>query len=330
MLSRINTMKICLFFLLSLSLCSCSAPTKEPLSKTDMFFDTVITIQLYDTSDTALLEQCFQLCKTYENKFSRTIETSEISRINHANGSPVTVSDETIELLQQGLRYCELSNGAFDITIAPVSTLWDFKSKKDIVPTPDAVASAISHVDYHNILIDGQTVTLTDPQAAIDLGGIAKGYIADKLKEYLVKNGVKHGLINLGGNVLTIGTKLDGSDFTIGIQKPFDEQNKPITSVNVNDKSVVSSGVYERYFKIDNKLYHHILDTGTGYPIENHLLGVTIISDASVDGDGLSTTCFALGLEKGMEYINSQKDLQAIFITDDFKLHYSNNLNVAK
>ncbi|MEG0904187.1 MAG: FAD:protein FMN transferase [Lachnospiraceae bacterium] len=322
-------MKRILWLLLTVNLIltGCAAPeSKEPISGSKLFFDTVIQIDLYGTTDQKILDGCFKLCREYENKFSRTIETSEISKINASNGTPITVSDDTIELLNKGLYYSQLSNGAFDITIDPLSILWDFKNNTGNIPDASKIQEAIAHVNYENICIEGNTVTLLDPLAKIDLGGIAKGYIADQLKKYLLDQGIDHGLINLGGNVLAVGTKPDNHPFNIGIQKPFDKKNIPITSVQISNQSVVSSGVYERYFKKDGMLYHHILNPETGFPYKNNLLEVTIISQQSVDGDGLSTTCFALGLEKGMELINQLDHTEAIFITDDYKLHYSNHL----
>src|SRR5699024_5039639 len=150
-----------------------------------------------------------------------------------------------------------------------------------------SLEEAVSHIDYPCVQIDGNTVTLTDPEAKIDLGGIAKGYIADQLKEYLTSAGVRHALINLGGNVLTLGGRYDGSDFRIGIQKPFSEDGTVLGTVSVSDSSVVSSGDYERYFEKDGIIFHHILDPDTGYPVNNDLDQVTIISDRSVDGDAL-------------------------------------------
>ncbi len=267
------------------------------------------------------------LCTKYENKFSRTISDSEISKINKSGGVPVEVSDETIELIQKGLDYGNLSNGAFDITIAPLSSLWDFKNNTGEIPADSLIQEAKSHVNYKNVVIDGNTVQLLDSKASLDLGGIAKGYIADRLKEFLRENNIEHAMINLGGNVLTIGGKPDDTPFHIGIQKPFAEQNETITSIPVTDRSVVSSGVYERYFKKDGKIYHHLLDSATGYPKENNLLSVTILSDSSADGDALSTTCFTLGLEKGMELINRLDNVDAIFVTDDYQLHYSEKIN---
>jgi len=309
-----------LFCFVTLFLCGCSIASKEPLSKTGFHFDTVITITLYDSKDKELLNTCFDYCKDFENLVSRTIKTSEISKINHANGQPVKVSDTTIELFKKGIEFGEMTDGAFDITIAPLIELWDIKNNPGNVPSESDIAEALSHVNHKNIVIEGNTVTLTDPKSAIDLGGIAKGYMADQLKEYLLGEGVTSAIINLGGNVLTIGEKPDGTTFNIGIQKPFDKQNATITSVQVKDSSVVTSGSYERYFKLGDTIYHHILNTETGYPCDNGLLSVTILSKESIDGDALSTACFTLGLEEGQKLIESLEDIDAIFVTDDYEI----------
>ena len=274
-----------------------------------MYFDTIVTIRIWDTSDRSVLEECEKLCQKYENLFSRTIDTSDVSRINQANGQPVTVDQETADLIKTALHYGDLSDGKFDITI------------DGQIPDPAAIEEARSHVNYKNVKVDGTTVQLLDPKAAIDLGAIAKGYIADQLKEYLESAGIKHGLISLGGNTVAIGEKPDGSPFKIGVQKPFAEQNDILTSLDIRNQSVVSSGTYERYFEKDGKIYHHILNPFTGYPYETHLQQVTIISDASVDGDALSTTCFALGLEEGSKLIKSLDEIEAIFVTDDGNIH---------
>ena len=187
----------------------------------------------------------------------------------------------------------------------------------------DTIAEAVSHVDYSKVDINGNTITLKDPKAGIDLGAIAKGYIADQVKTYLKRQGVKHAIINLGGNVDVIGTKPDGSKYNIGIQKPFDESGEAITSVKLKDQTVVTSGIYERYFKKNGKLYHHILDPRTGYPCENNLYSVSIITDSSTKADALSTTCFLLGYKKGMKLIEQMDGVDAIFITDDEKIHKS-------
>lgn len=310
--------------ILLLSGCS-GLPRERSQTYTDTLFDTVISVQIFDSVDEDVLKGCEKLCKKYDSMFSNKIEDSEISRINSAGGNPVEVSKETIKLIKKGIYYSEMSDGVFDITIAPVSNLWDFKAETPLVPSPEAIAEAVSHVNYKNIIIRDNTVKLTDPHAGIDLGAIAKGYIADRIKDYLEDEGVRHAMINLGGNVLAMDSKLDGSDYNIGIQKPFDETGEPITSVKISDKSVVTSGIYQRYFKTDGKIYHHILDPNTGYPCENNLYSVTILTDSSLTADALSTTCFLLGYDRGMKLINQLDNVDAVFITNDNQIHYSKN-----
>ena len=287
-----------------LLLSGCSSVSDTPVSRTATFFDTVITIKIYDKDAEDVLNACIEKCKDYESRFSRTLEGSEIYQLNHAGGQAVELSPDTVELINLGLKYCELSEGSFDITVAPLDDVWNFKENAGTVPDPAAIAEAKSHVNYHTVVVNGNQVQLTDPAAQIDLGGVAKGYIADKLKSFMKQQGVTSAIIDLGGNVLAIGGKPGGDSFNIGIQKPFAEQGTPITSVKIKDKSVVSSGIYQRYFKVDDKIYHHILNPATGYPCENNLLGVTIVAGSSADADGLSTTCFILGRKKGMELIN--------------------------
>ena len=304
----------------------CTVPPKsESLTMTGTYFDTVVQIEVWG-ADQEIMEHCRQMCEDYEQMLSATIETSEISRINNAGGEPVEVSDETAGLIEEGIKYGDISDGQFDITIASATDLWNFTDNEEkILPDPDELAEAVTHIDYHCIKVEGNTVTLTDPETRIDLGGIAKGYIADRLKEYLKDEGIEHALIDLGGNMLTLGRRYDGNDFRIGIQKPFADTGTAMAVVSVNDKSVVTSGDYERYFEKDGVIYHHILDPDTGYPVQNDLDQVTIISDQSVDGDALSTTCFAMGLEDGLELIRSLDSIEAVFVTKDGEMHTSSN-----
>lgn len=306
-------------------LCGCSSSSQGQLEYTDTLFDTVISVTLYDTSDKDILEECKSLCQTYDKLFDKNQEESDIYKINHSNGHAVTVSDDTIALLETGIYYSDLSDGAFDITIGSISNLWDFKSEEHKIPETSEIKHAKAHVDYENLILHENTVQLKDPDSMVDVGAIAKGYIADRLKDYLEEQGVQNALINLGGNVQTIGSKPDGSDYNIGIQKPFDESGLPITSVAISDQSMVTTGIYQRYFEANGRLYHHILDPNTGAPCENNLYSVTIIADSSLTADALSTTCYLLGYEDGMHLINQLEDVDAVFITDDNELHYSEN-----
>lgn len=302
----------------------CSA-SQEPITRTGFYFDTVIRITIYDPNKEDCLKSCFELAQKYENMLSPTVEGSDIWRINHSKGEPVEVSDETVMLLETALYYCNITDGLIDVTIEPLNELWDFHTKEQI-PSDEAISEALSHIDYNNILIEGNTVTMLDPKGSVSLGFIAKGFIADKIKDYLISQNINNAIIDLGGNILAVGSKPDGCPYKFGIQKPFDEQGTPIDILSVTDKSLVTSGVYERCFYQNDILYHHILNPINGYPVKNNLLSVTILSDSSVTGDALSTSCFVLGLEDGMKLIESLNDVEAVFITEDYALHYSSGL----
>ena len=315
------------FFLTGVSLCAC-AQSAEPVSRQGFYFDTVIRITLYDTRDEALLDHCFALADTYEAMFSKTKENSDIWNLNHADGGMVALHEDTLALLRTALSYAELTDGKVDPTIGSVNRLWNFTGPEAaVLPDDTALAQALTHVDYRAVTINGSMAALNDPYAELDLGFVAKGYIADRIKEYLVSQGVTSALINLGGNVLTIGSRPDGSPFKVGIQEPFAAAGITAYTLPVTDQSVVSSGTYERYFEKDGLIYHHILDTKTGYPVWNNLSEVTILCDSSTQGDALSTTCFILGAEKGMELIESLPDTEAVFITCNGEILRSGGLN---
>jgi thiamine biosynthesis lipoprotein len=320
------------FYIIILSctflLTGCTRNT-EALTQTGFYFDTVIQITLYDSQDSSIMDGCFALAGTYENMLSATVEGSDIWRINHSEGASVTVSDDTAFLLEKALYYARLTDGTVDPTILPVSSLWNFGSDSTPhIPEKSALESALTHVSYSNVVLSGNSVCLKDPDASIDLGFIAKGYIADQMKEYLLSKGVTSACINLGGNVMLIGSKPDGSAFKIGIQKAFADEGETSAVVSVSDTSVVTSGIYERYFYEDDTLYHHILDTKTGYPVENNITSVTIICASSVDADALSTACFCLGVEKGAALLDTLPDTEYLFLLNDGTQYASENFPI--
>lgn len=331
LLYRRITLFLILCLLTTTLLTGCSdnkTKANSPITKSTFLLDTIISISIYDTTDESIIEEAFDLIRHYEGIYSRTLESSELFKLNarklpFINGT-YTVSDELADVLKEAYYYSSLTDGAFDLTIEPISSLWDFTSDTPVVPDRKTIAKKLPYVNYKNVHIKGNQVSFDSEEMGIDLGAIAKGYIADRVKEFLLKKGVKSAMINLGGNVLCVGEKPDGTAFNIGIQKPFGGSNETVAVVEIKDWSVVSSGVYERCFTVDGTFYHHILDAKTGYPTDNDLIGVTIISKESVVGDGLSTSVFTLGLKKGMELIDSLEDVYAVFITDDNKLHYSN------
>ncbi len=316
---RLLPLMLCVLLCASI-LFGCAIPREAtPFSRSGFYFDTVITITVYDEKDLKSLDTCFSLADRYEHLFSTKIEDSDVARINAANGAPVTVDPETISLVNTALSYAALSDGAFDPTIGALSSLWDFQSEEPALPNPAEIEAALKTVDYRKVKVDevNRTIQLECPGTRLDLGGIAKGYIADRMKDALMQEGVTSAIINLGGNVLVLGEKPDGSPYKVGIQYPFQPEGTAIETIDITDQSLVSSGCYERYMTIDGVRYHHILDTKTGYPVESGLLGVTILSDRSVDGDALSTICYVLGLEDGMTLIESLPDTEAVFIKED-------------
>jgi len=300
----------------------------EPVSETGYYLDTICTITVYDMKEkdaSEVIEEGFETCSYYENLLSKTIEGSDVSRINEANGQWVTVDDDTLELIKKGIYYSDLTEGAFDITVGRLTDLWDFHAEDPEVPDEHEISEAIKHIGYENITIDENEIKLVDPEAKIDLGGIAKGYIADRVTETLENLGVTSAVINLGGNIVTIGNKNGDEDFIIGIERPYSQMTEVIGTVLVSDATVVTSGVYERQFEYDGVIYHHILDISTGYPILNDVEAVSLVSKKgmSVDCDALSTICLLMGSEKGMEIIESTDDVEALFITTDGEYIYS-------
>lgn len=331
-MKKIINIVIIITLVINLTACGLTK-SDSTVSLTHYCLNTVVTITIYsyageeDSED--IINECFGFCNHYEKLFSRTVKDSDISKINNSHGQPTEVHQVVSKVINDSLKYSQLSNGAFDITIAPLTTLWNIEDDNPSVPSEDAIQEALKHINYQNISVENDIVTLADPDAQLDLGGITKGFIADKLKSYMVSEGVTSAIIDLGGNILTIGGKTSDKDFKIGIKKPFGENNTDYTAtVNVSNKSVVTSGIYERYFKENDKLYHHILNTSTGYPVDNNLYSVTIISNNSEPGDALSTAVFALGLKKGKKLINNTENVEAIFITNKNKIVLTDGLEI--
>ena len=301
--------------------------------KDGYYLDTICSVTVYrmtgedgtvkDAADMseeaeAAIDESFELCKDLESKLSRTREDSDIGRINSAKGKWTEVSAETVELIQKGMEYSHISDGDFDITVGGITKQWDFHAAEGEAKLPDeeALAEAVKHINYRNIAIEGNRVKLTDPETELDLGGIAKGYIGDRMTELLESKGVVSAVINLGGNVICIGGKTDEDDFVIGVEAPFSDRSEIIGKVKARDKTLVTSGIYERRIEVDGKTYHHILDTKTGWPVETDLDAVTLIADKghSADIDALSTTCLIKGSAEGMELIKNTDGVEGIFV----------------
>ena len=304
-----------LFAAILASLCGCAPAELKKESVVGFYLDTVVTLTAY-VEDASVLNDALAECGRYEALMSRTIEGSDVWRINHAGGQPVAVSRETIEVIEAAREVSEKCGGVFDITIAPASTLWDFTSGRKALPDADALESAAALVDYRKLIVDGDEVTLPDGMM-IDLGGIAKGYIADRVKQYLIDRGVESAVLSFGGNIVTIGTKPEGKPWRVGIQDIDKPTGEYMLVAESRGGSIVTSGIYERGFDLDGVYYHHILDPRTGWPVQNELASVTIFSESSMQGDALATAAFALGTEQGIGLIEGIGGVEAVFIARD-------------
>ncbi|MBR5916624.1 MAG: FAD:protein FMN transferase [Lachnospiraceae bacterium] len=286
-------------------------------TKEGYYFDTYVSITVYSAKDLDLLEDCMEMCEKYDEALGR-FNYGELTNINQKGYAGVDVSKDTYYLFERALEFCDETNGAVDITIAPLLDLWGFthdskgNALADKKPSDLEIRQALKKVNYKKVkLYDGNRVKINESGVQTDLGFIAKGFVADKLKEYLVENNVESAIISLGGNVVVIGSKPDGSDYKIGIKDPNNPEGI-IDSISVSDKSVVTSGTYERFVEYDGVKYHHIINTNTGYPVKTDVKSVTIISDSSLEGDALSTICLILGEEKSKDILEKY-NAEAIF-----------------
>ena len=292
-------------------------------------FNTVVSLQAFaeEAACCEAFQQALDACRRFERLFSRTLPHSDISRINDARGAWVDVSRETFDLLTASVRYCAESDGVFDITMGSAVRLWDFH--RGIIADEAKLKTALRHVDWRGIEFDeaenecdGKTryrIRLEDPDASVDVGGTAKGYIADAVGAVLLQAGVHSFIVNLGGNVLAHGAKPDGNPWKIGLQDPREtrESGKILGAVPLMDASAVTSGTYERSFEHNGTTYHHILDPETGFPVQTDIAGATVVARTSLDAEGYSTTLLALGKERAVRFVREHPSIMAAYLADD-------------
>ncbi|MBA9088341.1 thiamine biosynthesis lipoprotein [Fontibacillus solani] len=299
----------------------------QPLSETYFIFDTIVNVKIYDNRATKQnLEDVEALLKDIDQKINRQLEGSEIYKVNENSGiAAVQVSEETYNLLAKAMDYAKRTNGMFDPAIGNLVSLWNIGHEGAHVPEPEEIAEAQKLCDYRKIELNeaNHEIYLQEKGMSIDLGSIGKGYATDKIYEYLADQGFNSAIIDLGGNVYAMGQKPGNLPWNIGIQDPDQERGNPIGTIKVEDKTIVTSGIYERFFIEDGKLYQHILDPRTGYPVDNGISSVTIVTNSSTNADALSTTLFVLGIEDGLKFIENTEDTEALFISKDKKLFAS-------
>lgn len=286
--------------------------------------DTVMTINAYGSNSESAVKAAQSEISRLDKLLSVQSENSEIFRLNQSK--EMTVSEDTLTLITRSKEIYTLTGGAFDITCEPLTREWGFYSGlENKVPSQKAIENALKGVGAEHINIENSTVTL-DENTSLDLGGIAKGYASQKAAEILKENGVTSALMSLGGNVRAVGSKPDGDFWSVAITDP-DENAKSIGTLKISDKAVVTSGGYQRYFEENGQIYHHIIDTKTGYPADTGLKSVTVVSDDDTLADALSTSLFVMGLEKSGEFYRENSSLfGAVFITDKNTIYVTDNL----
>ncbi|MDF1617583.1 FAD:protein FMN transferase [Petrocella sp. FN5] len=295
-------------------------------SITTYALDTVITINLYDEGSEAIFTRMTNRIHEIEALMSKHIEGSEVDLINQNAGiKPIVVSQDTYQVIERALLYAKLSKGSFDPTVGPIVDLWGIGTEEAKVPSADEITEKLMYVDYEAIILNefDRSVYLSKTDMAIDLGAIAKGYVADELALVLKSEGINKAIINLGGNVYAYGEKDSGDDWKIAIQTPYDQRNVNFGYVEIKNKTVVTSGPYERYFEKDGKTYHHIFDANTGYPVEGETISVTIVTQSSMDADALSTLLFTMNQQEGLDLIESMDGVECLYIDRDYEIRMS-------
>lgn len=305
---------------------SCSGKTlkNEPQSKSFFAMDTYMTITAYGENAETALNQAEERVKELEKIWSVTDENSEIYAVNHSDGAAVAVSNETAELLDYSLRISDLTNGALDCTMYPVLTAWGFTTSNYNIPTDTELANLLKNTGYEKVKLNGNSIAIPEDMQ-IDLGAVGKGYTGDLIVDILQENGIESALLDLGGNIQTIGTKPDGTDWKLGLRSPFDEGS--FATLEVSDCAVITSGGYERYFVgEDGETYWHILDPETGKPAHSGLISVTIVGKEGRLCDALSTSLFVMGLDKATELWKQRDDFEMVLVSEEGEIYLTEGL----
>lgn len=278
---------------------------------------TVIDLTIHHHEPESILNEVVRLLEMYEQRFSANNPTSELGQVNQAAGKQVVeVHPELFELIEMGVKHSLAPNSNLNIAIGPLVQTWRIGFKDARVPSDGEIQTVLKNIDLDQVLLKKNMVYLTQPDMAIDLGALAKGYIADRIIDYLKKAETHSALINLGGNLVTMGPALHHPDhkWRIGIQNPEEKRGNAQIILKIAEKSVVTSGIYERSLTKDGETFHHILDANTGYPVETDVVSLTIISDLSVDGEIWTTRLFGKPIAVILEEVEQVPGIDALVI----------------
>ncbi|MBQ8013703.1 MAG: FAD:protein FMN transferase [Treponema sp.] len=298
---------------------------------------TVCFVNLYEGGKEAYYDEIFARLQQIHGEFSFAGSDSDIKKLREADESePVVVSDDAFTVLQMAQRISEISGGAFDISIEPIVSLWKVNTDSPHVATKAELDSLLPLVDYRNIILnpEDKSVRLLKKGVEIDFGGIAKGFAADEIVKICKKHKIRRAVIDLGGNVYVYGKKKKTNFWNVGIKNPEYPDSAPLIKLTVPEISVVTSGTYERFFNDGEKRYHHILSPKDGWPVENELYSVSVISTNSMLADGLTTAFFVLGTERSLELLPKiqeefQTELAAVFVQKDHEIIFSDDFPYA-
>ena len=291
--------------------------------------NTIMDLTVYGEHSSDILDEAKQIIRQYEQLFSVNVESSDVARLNKAGGSPVQVSGETYDLIQESLAISKRTDGLFDISIYPLVRAWGFTTENYRVPDETESGNLLGAVGYSGIQLLGNRTVCLPAQMQIDLGGIAKGYLSQKLVGLFQKREAEAAVISLGGNVQTFGKKPDGTPFTVGITDPADGRSL-LGTIEVGERAVITSGSYQRYFEQDGVVYHHIMDTRTGAPADSDLTSVTVLSDNGECADGLATALFVMGKEKAIAFDRENEDVQCILVDQKNEVWVSEGITFQK
>lgn len=293
--------------------------------------DTVMIFRIYGEKSTHAAYAAEDEARRLEALLSRTDPDSQVSALNRAGGRPVAVDGEVLRLLNSAALYSDMTGGAFDISVAPVVSAWGFTEEENRVPGQTELEELLTHVGMEHVHAENADNVWLDQGSQIDLGGIAKGYLTDRIAEILKENDVPRATVSLGGNVLAWGDRPDGTPWVVGIQDPArtDVADSYAGYLSLEDGFAVTSGSYQRYFEEGGKVYHHIIDPADGYPADSGLVSVTVVADCDRNGadglpgtgtmcDALSTALFVMGEERALEFWrNSGYDFDLVLVTED-------------
>ena len=307
-------------FLCVAFLCGCTPETNR---KTGFYFDTTVAITIYGADNSAATDACFALFSEWDSLWNRFDPSSELSRIN--SGALTEPDTLTMALIMRAFDYNRQTDGLFDVALGTLSSAWGFGSAAQAVPEDSLLKSALAASGMAHVSAQDGTISLANG-AQLDFGSIAKGMAADAAAQTLRDHGVTAAIIDLGGNIVCVGGRTKNEPFIVGIQRPFAPPGEAAATVEVRDAGVVTSGIYQRYFTQEGKLYPHIIDPRTGLPCDSDLASVTVIAGSAEWADALSTALLLLGSARGFEFVKDRADTEAVFITKDGNVLYTPGL----